>query len=105
MSKRLEDIVGLTGVAILRDIYIQRVHDDELQLRYGVTRSEIRNVLDKVKRHLVYDARSQNYNIQTSKISFSEPQLVKWVWREYILQKIDEGYTTGELSLELEIDL
>lgn len=101
MSKRLNEIVGNTAVKILRDVYIWEIDKNQICKKYRVETIEIDLMLEKVSKHLVYQSRAQSYNISASQIIFHKKDLLKWVWREFLIEQIDQGKTTDQISIEV----
>lgn len=101
MVVKLNDIIGDAAVDILRDIYIFYAIPEEIYLKHGLDHESVDSILERASRYLVYEKRLTQYQLSPMSIIFQEVWLEKWIWKEYILEQIQQGKTTGELAEEL----
>lgn len=101
----IRDKLGRRAVEILRDVYVHNIPKAEILVIRNVPVEEYDFIFQKISHDLMYHVRLENHNVMHDLILFDEEVLRKVVWREFVIEKIDDGMTTGEIAKELKVPL
>ena len=101
----LSEIVGGTGVKILRDYYIYRLSWPDIGNKWGLTEGTLNQIKLDVARFVVYTLRKHNYFLTSMLVTLDEEHIKTCVWNEYLREEIEGGKTTGEIAISLGVEV